>query len=134
MSQYPPQQGKQPSMMEPPPPYTAQPGVHPAPPPGFVAAYPPQGYPTPAPVTATVIVRQGFGPYPMQVTCSNCNAAVMTETSASPGLLTWLLSGTLLLVGCWLGCCLIPCCIPECQDIDHRCPNCKIHIGTYRRL
>lgn len=34
-------------MMEPPPPYTAQPGVHPAPPPGFVAAYPPQGYPTP---------------------------------------------------------------------------------------
>lgn len=52
-----------------------------------------------APVTATVIVRQGFGPYPMQVTCSNCNASVMTETSASPGLLTWLLSGTLLLVG-----------------------------------
>ncbi|KAI2808813.1 hypothetical protein BLOT_006761 [Blomia tropicalis] len=87
-----------------------------------------------APVTATVIVRQGFGPYPMQVTCSNCNASVMTETSASPGLLTWLLSGTLLLVGCWLGCCLIPCCIPECQDIEHRCPNCKIQIGTYRRL
>lgn len=51
------------------------------------------------PTTTTVIVTQGFGPYPIQVTCTNCSANVLTETSASPGLLTWILSGTLLLVG-----------------------------------
>ncbi|CAG2119835.1 unnamed protein product, partial [Medioppia subpectinata] len=50
-------------------------------------------------MAAAVIVNvQGFGPYPMQVTCSHCSAQVMTETVASPGLLTWLLSGTLFLV------------------------------------
>ena len=62
-----------------------------------------------------IIVQPSFGPYPMQVTCPNCNATLMSETSATPGLLTWLLSGGLIVFGCWLGCCLIPCCIPECQ-------------------
>jgi lipopolysaccharide-induced tumor necrosis factor-alpha factor len=124
--------------MEPPPPYTAQTGMgggQPMPP-GFMPGVQPAATVYPAqPVTAAVIVNvQGFGPYPMQVTCTHCSAQVMTETVASPGLLTWLLSGTLFLVGCWLGCCLIPCCIPECQDIEHRCPNCKTHLGTYRRL
>ncbi|XP_054152975.1 LITAF domain-containing protein-like isoform X2 [Oppia nitens] len=124
--------------MEPPPPYSAQPGGPGGPvppPPGFMAGQPAATVYPAQPVAAAVIVNvQGFGPYPMQVTCSQCSAQVMTETVASPGLLTWLLSGTLFLVGCWLGCCLIPCCIPECQDIEHRCPNCKTHLGTYRRL
>jgi lipopolysaccharide-induced tumor necrosis factor-alpha factor len=113
--------------------YPAQPGYQSGYPigPSVVIGAPPGS----GPVAAAVIVNvQGFGPYPMQVTCTQCSAQVMTETVASPGLLTWLLSGTLFLVGCWLGCCLIPCCIPECQDIEHRCPNCKTHLGTYRRL
>lgn len=49
--------------------------------------------------TAVIVNVQGFGPYPMQVSCTHCGAHVMTETMASPGLLTWLLSGTLFLVG-----------------------------------
>ncbi|KAI2808811.1 hypothetical protein BLOT_006759 [Blomia tropicalis] len=61
-----PQQGKptQPSMMEPPPPYTAQPGQQGAPPPGFVASgYPAQTYPaTGATVVPTVPVQLQYGP------------------------------------------------------------------------
>ncbi|GFR32537.1 LITAF domain-containing protein [Trichonephila clavata] len=82
----------------------------------------------------TVLSVQQCGPYPMQVTCPHCSAHVMSETTALPGLLTWLLAGGLVLLGCWLGCCLIPCCAPECQDIEHRCPNCKQHLGTFRRI
>ncbi|KAM7305662.1 putative ecotropic viral integration site [Ixodes scapularis] len=35
---------------------------------------------------------------------------------------------------CWMGCCLIPCCVPECHDVDHHCPSCKSHLCTYQRL
>ncbi|XP_022237820.1 lipopolysaccharide-induced tumor necrosis factor-alpha factor homolog isoform X2 [Limulus polyphemus] len=121
---------------------------HHAPPPGGVpvfpmtAGYPPKsstvvvGAPHAGPglTSVTVVNMAQWGPYPMQMTCPHCAAQVMTETTASPGLLTWILSGSLIFLGCWLGCCLIPCCIPECQDIEHRCPNCKHHLGSYRRL
>ncbi|XP_022246646.1 lipopolysaccharide-induced tumor necrosis factor-alpha factor homolog isoform X2 [Limulus polyphemus] len=79
----------------------------------------------------TVINMVQWGPYPMQMTCPYCAARIVTETVVSPGFLTWILSGTLVLLGCWLGCCLIPCCIPECQDVEHHCPNCKIYLGSY---
>lgn len=132
---------------EPPPPYsqdpmTANPGYapshqqgkgYPPPPPGsqtVIMGPPPQGQVG----SVTVVSVAQWGPYPMQVGCPHCGAQVMTETRASPGLLTWLLAGALIFFGCWLGCCLIPCCIPECQDIEHRCPNCKQHLGSYRRL
>jgi len=129
---------------EPPPAYTMPGGQYP---PGYPPMQPGGGYQVPpqvvigaptssgGPPTVVTVVKMGqWGPYPVQIVCSQCSARVMTETNMSPGLLTWLLSGALVFVGCWLGCCLIPCCIPECQDIEHRCPNCKTHLGTYRRL
>lgn len=30
-------------------------------------------------------------------------------------------------------CCLIPCCIDECMDVHHTCPNCQAYLGRYRR-
>lgn len=49
---------------------------------------------------AVTVIKMGqWGPFPMQVACPQCNAHVMTETSLSPGLLTWLLSGALVFVG-----------------------------------
>ncbi|XP_076362208.1 LITAF domain-containing protein-like isoform X4 [Tachypleus tridentatus] len=129
---------------EPPPPYTsAPPPSSYNPPPGaYAGGYPPKsstvvvGAPHTGPglTSVTVVNVSQWGPYPMQMTCPRCAAQVMTETTASPGLLTWILSGSLIFLGCWFGCCLIPCCIPECQDIEHRCPNCKHHLGSYRRL
>ena len=44
----------------------------------------------------------------------------MTEATYRPGLLTWLIAGGVCLVGCWLGCCLIPFCIDGVQDVEHR--------------
>ncbi|CAG5103941.1 Similar to Litaf: Lipopolysaccharide-induced tumor necrosis factor-alpha factor homolog (Mus musculus) [Cotesia congregata] len=34
---------------------------------------------------------------------------------------------------CFLGCCLIPCCIDECMDVHHTCPNCKAYLGRHGR-
>lgn len=152
--------GPPPGYADPPPSYQASvhgfqpmpPGYPPAaggpPPPGFTASGAPPGGPPSAPpyyaswlpqgtavpaATAVVVNVSEWGPYPVQVTCPNCGSQVLTATSTRPGLLTWLLSGACFLFGCW-PCCLIPCCIPECQDVEHHCPSCKNHLCTFRRL
>uniref|UniRef100_A0A6M2E1J8 Putative lipopolysaccharide-induced transcription factor regulating tumor necrosis factor alpha n=1 Tax=Amblyomma tuberculatum TaxID=48802 RepID=A0A6M2E1J8_9ACAR len=77
---YPPTGAQQP----PPPGFTpsAPPGASAAP----YAAWLPQGTAVP-----TVVVNVAeWGPYPVQLTCPNCGAQVLTATSTRPGLLTWL--------------------------------------------
>lgn len=71
---------------------------------------------------------------PIQCTCANCRSLIITQTKQTPGLLVWILCFVLILFGCWLGCCLIPCCIRDIQNIQHYCPNCKSFIGEYRPL
>lgn len=125
--------------MEPPPPYSNQP---PPPAPGFihvaqpsvtVTVQPNSTIPNQENITSTTIIHIPLTHNPVQITCPNCLATTFTETKPIPGLLTYLLSGALFLVGCWI-CCLVPCCMPDCLDIEHRCSNCKQLIGTYRRL
>jgi lipopolysaccharide-induced tumor necrosis factor-alpha factor len=120
--------------MENPPPFMTQPQANYAPTqPVLIAEQPAVNVyqARPAPV---VVIRNAIGPYPQQVKCSQCGIDVITETHETPGLLTYLLSGGLCLIGCWFGCCLIPFCITECQDIIHQCPNCKKYLGTSCRL
>lgn len=80
----------------------------------------------------TTITPVQFGPYPIPYTCPNCNNNVMTETHSTPGLLTYILSGALCFLACYLVCC--PCCIRECKDIEHRCPNCQTKLGLFKRI
>lgn len=75
-----------------------------------------------------------YGPYPMRFTCTNCNAQVMTETHSKPGLLTYILSGMCLFLAPYLCCCLVPCCVRECKDIEHRCPSCQHKLGLFKRI
>ncbi|KAI1281980.1 Lipopolysaccharide-induced tumor necrosis factor-alpha factor -like protein [Halotydeus destructor] len=112
--------------------------------------YPPQGlyqYPPPPVVThapipgpqipGRVIVVQGRvtpGPYPYQTVCSNCRTQIITETTPVSGSLTWLAAAAIFLLGGVCGCCCIPFCVDSCQDIEHRCPNCKLYLGSHRRL
>lgn len=131
---------------EPPPKYELpKEGPYAPPPTGAPSAYPQQQYPpqgyqgTTTVVTQpqqTVIVHHAavFGPMPVPMQCPNCQATITTTISHQSGGLTWLTAGLLCLFGCWLGCCLIPFCIPDLQDVEHSCPNCHKHIGTYSRL
>ncbi|XP_064635781.1 lipopolysaccharide-induced tumor necrosis factor-alpha factor homolog [Lineus longissimus] len=99
--------------------------------------YPAQGQPPvavqpgPAVVIAQTLV---FGEQPMTMQCPGCRATVTTSTSYTNGLLTWVAIGGICLFGCWLGCCLIPLCIDACKDVEHRCPNCQIVVGFYKRI
>ncbi|XP_076814014.1 lipopolysaccharide-induced tumor necrosis factor-alpha factor homolog [Clavelina lepadiformis] len=106
--------------------------VPPPPPPGYVSTAPgPMG-------NATVIVTQQprriFSKFPTNTVCPHCNATVITRPRAEVGTVTWAAAGILILLGCWLGCCIIPFCIDECKDIFHDCPNCQHTIDIYRPL
>lgn len=81
-----------------------------------------------------VTVMGGFHEVPMNVTCPQCHQAVVTRTSYETGTLTWLICGGLVLLGCWLGCCVIPFCVNGCKDVRHTCPNCNTSVGVYRRI
>ncbi|GAU95147.1 hypothetical protein RvY_06822 [Ramazzottius varieornatus] len=124
-----------------PPGYPGQPNTQPAfggpPPPSFVhQGSTGIGYPS-GPVILTTI--GGFPlpnctPDPCQIQCPSCNNNVLTQTEYEAGAMTWLWAGGLCLLGCWLGCCLVPFCINETQDVIHKCPNCNSVVGRYRRL
>ncbi|CAJ0928879.1 unnamed protein product [Ranitomeya imitator] len=111
--------------------------------PGFGGAYPPPppygaAGPQPtvimAPVTSTVIMTTSFADTPTSCTCPVCRQNVVTRIEYNTGLLVWLIFGILCLLGCWLGCCLIPFCLDSCKDVDHFCPNCNHHLSKYKRL
>jgi lipopolysaccharide-induced tumor necrosis factor-alpha factor len=71
---------------------------------------------------------------PVQCTCANCRSVIITRVEHTNGVLTWILCLFLVLFGCWLGCCLIPFCISDLQNVQHYCPNCNAFIGEYRPL
>ncbi|KAK3096218.1 hypothetical protein FSP39_024583 [Pinctada imbricata] len=75
-----------------------------------------------------------FTQCPTRLLCPYCRADITTSIEYEAGALTWLTSGVLCLVGCWLGCCLIPFCINDLQDVKHKCPNCNNIVGINRRL
>jgi lipopolysaccharide-induced tumor necrosis factor-alpha factor len=93
----------------------------------------PQG-PSPVyttPVTQVVVLppQPKFGDVPVRCVCPNCQREIVTVTSRQNGLFTWLLVGGLCLIGCVLGCCLIPLCIDSAKDTVHTCPNCHAVVG-----
>ena len=111
----------------------SQPGSVPPPP-------PPAGVATMTTTTTTghtVVAMQPkriFSRHPASVVCQHCGVNVVTRPRAEVGTVTWLAAGFLILVGCWLGCCLIPFCIDECKDIYHDCPNCQRTVEVYKPL
>ncbi|CAG5121924.1 unnamed protein product [Candidula unifasciata] len=79
-----------------------------------------------------VVALCRVGPEPFQVLCPNCRQLVTTVTHPRAGTLTFLSAGLCFLF-CFI-CTLVPFCIEDLQDVEHRCPNCNFHLGTYTRL
>jgi hypothetical protein len=65
--------------------------------------------------------------------CPHCHAEINTATKKEPALIAYISGLLIALVGCVWGCCLIPCCIDECMDVHHSCPNCRAYLGKFRR-
>ncbi|XP_049624840.1 lITAF domain-containing protein [Suncus etruscus] len=73
-------------------------------------------------------------PVPFHTTCPFCGNYVLTTTSSTPGLLSWVLCATFFLLGCVLGCCLLPFCMREMMDVRHKCPVCGNELYRFHRL
>jgi len=71
---------------------------------------------------------------PTRCVCPNCRQEVVSRIDYEPGMMTWCLSGFLCLIGCWLGCCMIPFCIDDCKDTIHTCPQCGVELGIKRAM
>ncbi|XP_073491005.1 uncharacterized protein [Aquarana catesbeiana] len=81
-----------------------------------------------------IILKTELRDIPAQTVCPSCNLPCVTKTEYTSGCLTTLLCCLLFFFGCLLGCCLIPCCVNSCKDVNHYCPNCKHLIHKYKRL
>lgn len=102
---------------------------------GQPPAYPAMGAPVviEAPIVAAVQVqpRIVFGPNPQVCVCPHCRKEQKTKTSRYPSVMCWVVFFLLIIFGCWLGCCLIPFCIPAFYAATHRCSHCGKVIGHY---
>ncbi|XP_021350481.1 lipopolysaccharide-induced tumor necrosis factor-alpha factor homolog isoform X2 [Mizuhopecten yessoensis] len=105
---------------------------------------PPPGYSVQQGQQTVIVTTPGFaantqnrGVYrenPVSMICPFCQAQIVTSTTYVTGTLAWLICGILLLLGFWLGCCLIPFCIDGCKDVVHNCPNCRQQVGKFNRM
>ena len=75
-----------------------------------------------------------YGRIPAECVCPRCRLNIVTRIEYKPGSLTWILCVLLVLVGCWLGCCLIPFCIDDVGNVEHYCPHCAALVGEYRSM
>ncbi|XP_065348803.1 lipopolysaccharide-induced tumor necrosis factor-alpha factor homolog isoform X2 [Cloeon dipterum] len=86
---------------------------------------------THGPTIVTTVVP--VGPHPTHMICPSCHAEIDSSTETKPGLIAYISGFIIALCGCWCGCCLIPCCVDECMDVHHNCPNCKAYLGRFKR-
>ncbi|XP_037113257.1 lipopolysaccharide-induced tumor necrosis factor-alpha factor homolog [Syngnathus acus] len=111
-----------------------------APPPGvyppMYAVLPPVGYQGGPSTTASVphvVVTPSLQDSPGQTICPHCRQTVVTHVEYKPGLMAWVICGTLAFFGCFL-CCWIPFVVDACKDVVHHCPNCHTQICIRKRI
>jgi len=74
-----------------------------------------------------------LGPTSINTNCPHCHAQIDTTVVSRPSIWAYMSSTVLALIGCWMGCCLIPCLIDDCMDKQHNCPGCNGDVGLFRR-
>ena len=69
---------------------------------------------------------------PVDVQCHKCAKTGITEVENVAGGFAFILCLVLVILGCWLGCCVIPFFVPACMDQIHRCSKCSEVLGARR--
>ncbi|OQR67505.1 lipopolysaccharide-induced tumor necrosis factor-alpha factor-like [Tropilaelaps mercedesae] len=74
-----------------------------------------------------------YGPHQMRVQCPHCATYVTTKIEYSAGMFSYVAAFVLMAMGCFCGCCLIPCCSAGFKNAEHFCPKCNNYLGIYNR-
>ena len=70
-----------------------------------------------------------YGKIPARVVCQYCNVPTDTRIQHENGVAVWLSCLGCVVIGCGLGCCLIPFCVDTVKDCHHVCGKCDRVIG-----
>ncbi|XP_048189041.1 lITAF domain-containing protein [Perognathus longimembris pacificus] len=71
---------------------------------------------------------------PTQVVCPYCGNYIVTVATPVPGLLSWIVCSSIIVLACFLGCCFLPCCKSSCMEVSHSCPVCDKEIFRCQRV
>ncbi|XP_043970333.1 lipopolysaccharide-induced tumor necrosis factor-alpha factor homolog isoform X2 [Gambusia affinis] len=88
---------------------------------------------TAQPVNPVVVVQARPTEAPGSMLCPHCRTTVVSTIEYKLGMLTWIIVGSLFIIGCW-PCCLIPFCVSGCKDVQHSCPQCNNVLHVHRRM
>ncbi|KAL4470330.1 hypothetical protein ABPG74_011941 [Tetrahymena malaccensis] len=78
--------------------------------------------------------QQPSSRYSQPLYCSNCQRVVPSLVEFQAGKGAWVSGLVIGLLGCWAGCCLIPCCNEDFQDAVHQCTICHQQLGKKQFL
>jgi lipopolysaccharide-induced tumor necrosis factor-alpha factor len=78
----------------------------------------------------TIIRSPGFLSHnPQTMQCPSCQQQILSIVHYEVGTMTWLIALVICFFGGFIGCFLIPFCVPACQDAVHTCPACHSILG-----
>lgn len=94
-----------------------------------------------APMMAPAPMMGGYGVpkpffvsrFPEPIVCPYCGQTGSSVVTYDIGQGTWLLGLILCCFGC-VPCACVPCCLDDCKDAFHSCPNCRQLLGVKRYL
>lgn len=78
-----------------------------------------------SPPQQVIIINQAPGVFQDSLFCRVCNKNTPSRIDYEAGVGTWLICVGAILLGFWLGCCLIPFCVDSLQDKLHYCTICQ---------
>ncbi|XP_048846811.1 lipopolysaccharide-induced tumor necrosis factor-alpha factor homolog isoform X2 [Brienomyrus brachyistius] len=90
--------------------------------------------PPPGPAPQIILDVDNLPPAPSNTMCPSCHQYIITETVTRVGSTAWLVCIMSAMVGCVLGCCLLPFCTNCFKDIVHKCPKCRSQIHVCKKL
>uniref|UniRef100_A0A671SEA9 LITAF domain-containing protein n=1 Tax=Sinocyclocheilus anshuiensis TaxID=1608454 RepID=A0A671SEA9_9TELE len=66
--------------------------------------------------------------------CPFCRQYITTDVTTKAGSAAYIVCLISILFCCIAGCCVIPFCMDRCKDVVHKCPKCRSHIKTCKKL
>ncbi|RVE59362.1 hypothetical protein OJAV_G00187750 [Oryzias javanicus] len=78
-----------------------------------------------------IVPVESLGSKPATTKCPSCQAVVVTRTQLKVGAPSFIVCFVCSMLGCVLGCCLIPFLTKRFKNVHHYCPRCQTHIYTF---